>query len=86
MQTNYADAIINIALIPGGLVRLELGTVTPIQSTEGKQEFTLTPTQHLVMSIDGFIRSFGAQEQLMQKLLVDGVVKRREEVSAQADQ
>ena len=85
MQTNYADAIINIALIPGGLVRLEFGSVTPVQSPDGKQDLTLTPTQHLVMSMDGFIRSFGVQEQVMQKLLADGVVKRREELAAKAE-
>lgn len=79
MQTNYADAIINIAITPGNMVRIELGIVTPIATGEGKQGISLTPTQNVVMSIDGFVRSFGVQEQVMQKLLADGLIKRRED-------
>lgn len=77
MQTNYADGIISIALVPGNLVRMELGTIAQVEIGNEKQDITLTPTQHLVMSIEGFVRSFGVQERVMHKLLNDGLVTRR---------
>lgn len=77
MQTNYADGIISIALVPGNLVRMELGTIAQVENGKENQEVALRPTQHLVMSIEGFVRSFGVQEQVMQKLLTDGSVARR---------
>lgn len=60
MQTNFADAIININIninitVTGPLVRLDLGTVLS-QTKDGKQELLATPTQQLVMPLDGFLR------------------------------
>lgn len=74
MQTNFADTILNIA-ITGNLVRLDLGTVTPLQSKDGKQELRATPTQQVVMPIEGFVRAFGMQERVIKKLIADGVLK-----------
>jgi len=74
MQTNFADTILNVA-ITGTLVRLELGTVVPVQGQEGKQELRATPTMQVVMPIEGFVRAFGIQEQLIKKLVADGVLK-----------
>lgn len=74
VQTNFADTILNVA-ITGALVRLELGTVVPVQGQEGKQELRATPTMQVVMPIEGFVRAFGIQEQLIKKLVADGMLK-----------
>ncbi|NML14070.1 hypothetical protein [Azohydromonas caseinilytica] len=74
MQTTFADTVLNIT-VTGPLVRLELGTVTPAPGSNGKQEFTTTPTQQVVMPLEGFIRAFGMQETVIKKLVADGVIK-----------
>ena len=74
MQTNFADTILNVA-ITGTLVRLELGTVVPVLGQDGKQELRATPTMQVVMPMEGFVRAFGIQEQLIKKLVADGVLK-----------
>ena len=73
MQTHFADTILNITLT-GPLVRIDLGTVLPVQK-DGKQEMQGTPTQQLVMPLDGFVRAFGIQEQVIRRLVADGVLK-----------
>jgi hypothetical protein len=74
MQTNYADTILNIA-ITGAMVRIDFGTVTPVTNPDGTQQGRVTQTQQLVMPLDGFVRSFGIQEQVVKKLLADGVLQ-----------
>jgi hypothetical protein len=74
MQTTFADAVLNIT-VTGPLVRLDLGTVVAGPAKEGKQELVATPTQQLVMPLDGFLRAFGMQETVVKKLIADGVVK-----------
>ena len=74
MQSTFADTILNIA-ITGNLVRLDLGTVTPVQGKDGKQELRASPTQQVVMPMEGFVRAFGMQEQVIKKLIADGVLK-----------
>ncbi len=74
MQTSFADTILNIA-ITGNLVRLDLGTVSPIVGKDGKQDFRATPTQQIVMPMEGFVRAFGMQEQVVKKLIADGMLK-----------
>jgi hypothetical protein len=74
MQTNFADTILNVS-ITGNLVRLDLGTVVPTKTKGGKQELRATPTFQLVMPLEGFVRSFGMQEQVIKKLVADGVLK-----------
>lgn len=74
MQTTFADTILNISLT-GPLVRIELGTIAQANNPEGKQELRATPTQHLVMPLEGFIRAFGLQENVIKKLIADGVLK-----------
>jgi hypothetical protein len=75
MQTNYADTILNIA-VTGPLIRIDLGTLLP-QGTgsDGKPQLKATMTQQLVMPLEGFVRSMGVQEQVIRKLLADGVLK-----------
>ncbi len=86
MQTTFADTIINLSMT-GQLIRLELGTAElgtaePVTNPEGKQEVRLNSTQTLVMPLEGFVRSFGMQEQLIKKLIADGVLKAQQQVPA----
>lgn len=74
MQTSFADGIVNIA-ITGPLIRIDFGTATPSKNAEGKQEVHLSPSQQVVMPLEGFVRSFGLQEQIVRKLIADGVIK-----------
>jgi len=74
MQTTFADTILNISLT-GPLVRIELGTIAQTNNVEGTQEMRATPTQHLVMPLEGFVRAFGLQENVIKKLIADGVLK-----------
>ncbi len=74
MQVNFADSIVNIA-ITGPLIRIDFGTVTPAKNAEGKEEVRLHPTQQVVMPLEGFVRAFGLQEQVLRKLIEDGVIK-----------
>lgn len=74
MQTTFADTILNIS-VTGALVRLELGTVAPTATQDGKQELATTATQQVVMPLEGFVRAFGMQETVIKKLIADGVLK-----------
>jgi len=84
MQTNFADTILNVS-VTGNLVRLDWGTVVPTQSKEGKSELRATQTFQLVMPIEGFVRSFGMQEQVVKKLVADGVLKAEPAAAAKTD-
>lgn len=78
MQVLFADGITNISLTGMGLVRLEFGAMAPTAAQDGSPSMALSPTQHVVMPLDGFLRAFGAQEQVVKKLVNDGLVNRRE--------
>ena len=84
MQSLFADAIINIT-ITGPVIRLDFGTAIPVQTPDGKQEVKLNPTQQIVMPLEGFIRSFGLQEQIVKKMIADGIIK-VQQPAAQAGQ
>ncbi|WP_439590215.1 hypothetical protein [Hydrogenophaga sp.] len=73
MTPHFADTIVQVSLT-GSLVRIDLGTVTVVNK-DGKQEARLVPTQQLVMPLDGFVRGFGVQQQAVNKLIADGVLK-----------
>lgn len=76
MQTNFADTILNIT-VTGQLVRIDLGTLTPVQNKDGQQDLQAVPCQQLVLPLEGFVRAFGLQENVMKKLIADGVLKAR---------
>ena len=76
MQSNFADTILNIA-ITGNLVRIDLGVLTPTQTAEGKLEQHPTPTQQIVMPIEGFVRSFDIQERVITQLIESGVIQKK---------
>lgn len=81
MQTNFADTILNIS-VTGSLVRIDLGTLNPVQGTDGKLEQKPTVTQQLILPMEGFARSFSMQEQVVKQLIKDGVLKAQEPTDA----
>ena len=74
MQSTFADTLLNVS-ITGSLVRLDLGTMIPAKNAEGKSGLRATSTLQIVMPIEGFVRAFGMQEQIVKKLVADGVLK-----------
>ena len=75
MQTNYADAILNI-VITGPLVRIDFGTVVPDPGDQEGRKLRTEVTQQLVMPIQGFARAFAMQEKLMQDLVAKGLLRK----------
>jgi hypothetical protein len=73
-QAIFADALVNLS-VTGNLVRLDLGVMSLAQTTDNKQDVRLVTTQQLVMPLDGFLKAFNAQEQLIKKLIQEGVLK-----------
>lgn len=78
MQVHFADGIANISMTGVGLVRIEFGALAPAANEDGSQKMALVPTQQIVMPLEGFIRAFGTQEQVMKKLIDDGLIKRND--------
>ena len=80
MQDNtlFADAISNI-YVTGSLVRLELSQV---ELSTGKEisQTNLKVTGYVVLPIDAFANAVGMQQGLIEKLVKDGVLKKREDV------
>jgi hypothetical protein len=74
-QVIFADSIFNIS-VTGNLVRIDLGvTELGASNVDGKQEVRLVKSEQLVMPLDGFVRAVGIQDQIIRRLINDGVVK-----------
>ena len=75
----FADGMGEITL-SGGMVRIDLVCLSASnKDSEGRPELELR--QRLVMPPDGFLRSFSAMEDLVQKLIKAGVVKQRDQTN-----
>jgi len=76
--STFADRILNIA-ITGQVVRIELGSAQiPV---DGKGDPQLIPSQLIVMPIDGFVSSAGLMDQVMKKMLENGIIKLRDDAA-----
>lgn len=75
VQDLFADGIGEITL-SGGMVRMDLVTLTGSQNDENKPQ--LKVKQRIVMPPDGFLRSFSAMENLVKQLIDAGLVKPRD--------
>jgi hypothetical protein len=73
-QEIYADAISAIHTT-GNLIRIDLMTVQPHLKSENGQP-VVEINKRLIMPLDGFVKSFALQEQIMKQLLEAGVVKK----------
>ncbi|MBR0458141.1 MAG: hypothetical protein IJJ26_02785 [Victivallales bacterium] len=69
----FADGVAQIHFV-GGMVRMDLVTLQP--SEDGKEP---VPESHarLIMPPQGFLNTFGAMQQLIDKLAADGIIKKR---------
>lgn len=76
LEEFFADGIGEITLA-GGMVRMDLVSLTGKQGKEG-DEPRLEATRRVIMPPDGFLRSFGAMENLVKQLVDAGIVKQRE--------
>lgn len=73
----FADAVRNIS-ISHGVVRLELALH---ERHSEKEAGELKPTALLVMPVEGFAGSVPGMQQVLEKLVKDGVLKKREATS-----
>jgi len=72
----YADTMGEITL-SGGMVRIDLVSLTGSSQSKDGEKPKLEPRMRVVMSPDGFLRSFGAMENLVKQLVDAGLVKPR---------
>lgn len=79
----FADGIGEITL-SGGMVRMDLVTLTGSQSANSDEKPKLEFSQRVIMPPDGFLRSFSAMENLVKQLIDAGLVKPRDQ-QAKAD-
>jgi hypothetical protein len=72
-QEIYADGISAIHTT-GNMIRIDLMTVQPHLKSENGQP-VVEINKRIIMPLDGFVKSFALQEQIMKQLLEAGVVK-----------
>lgn len=78
MATNelYVDGFGNI-VVTGTIVRIDLIGLSAAGTPEDKQP-RFEHRQRLILPLDGFLRAFGMQEDVIKKLMDAGVVAKRE--------
>lgn len=76
LEEFFADGIGEITLA-GGMVRMDLVSLTGKQGEDGNEP-RLEARRRIVMPPDGFLRSFGAMENLVKQLVDAGLVKQRD--------
>lgn len=69
----YADSVTNL-FISNGLARFELSGST----IEGENNVKPVMVGTLVMPITGFVNLFGQMDQIVKKMIADGVLKQEE--------
>ena len=75
LQEVYADTMGEITL-SGGMVRIDLVSLAGGKTKEGETP-KFEPRVRVVMSPDGFLRSFSAMENLVKQLVDAGLVKQK---------
>ncbi len=71
----FADSIGNISII-GGVVRIDLISLSATERDADNQPVPVF-RQRVIMPLDGFARAFGIQEDLVKKMVRDGVLSVR---------
>jgi len=70
----FADAVSAIH-VNGNIVRIDLMTREPqLKSNNGQPVFDIS--RRLIMPLEGFVQSFAVQEDIINKLVAAGVLKR----------
>jgi hypothetical protein len=81
-ETIYADQITNISL-HGGVVRLEMAVVDALPTTQN-ETLKMRISHHVVLPLDAFVKAFEIQQAVMNKLVQDGILKKRDEAKPTA--
>lgn len=76
-MAHFYDTLVNVS-ITGPLIRLDFGIAQPVKTEDGKDAVRLTNIEQVVMPIDGFVNSFGMQQQIIQQLIKTGALKPRD--------
>ena len=76
-DTIFVDQLTNISLY-SGVVRLEFSVLeTPAKTNE--EPATYRVSHNLVMPLDAFVKAFGAEKALMDKLIQENILKKQNE-------
>lgn len=78
---NFAHGVSRVDVV-GGMVRFEFFTLQP-PAADGEPPVQV-PTQAVIVPMDGFLRAFAAQQNVMQQLMQAGIIARREDAPAGA--
>jgi hypothetical protein len=78
----FADGIGQIHFV-GGMVRFDFITLQP--DPKGKAEPTPVYNERIIMPPQGFLNAFNSMQQLIDKLLEAGVLKRNENTEIKTD-
>ena len=73
----YADVIADMHFV-GGMVRMDLATVDTTEPVEEGKGQKLQSERQIIISPDGFIKSFNNMQALINKLIEAGVMKKNE--------
>jgi hypothetical protein len=80
-QEIFADGV-SAVHVTGNIVRIDLFSMQPhLQSKDGKPVFDIS--RRVIMPLDGFVKSFAVQEQVLQQLIATGKVQKVEQSVAQ---
>ena len=77
MRAIYVDGLTNLSVSGQGLVKFDLGLASPSVDENGEQKLSWATTDQVVMPMEGFLRAFGIQEQVIKKLIDDGLIQQR---------
>lgn len=79
VDTIYVDQLTNISLY-SGVVHLEYSVVeTPPKNNEEPAVFRVS--HNLIMPLDAFVKAFGAEKALMDKLVQEKVLRKQNEIT-----
>lgn len=76
-MAHYFDTLVNVS-ITGPLIRLDFGLAQQSKTEDGKGAVRLSQIEQVVLPLDGFVRAFGLQQQVIEQLIKSGVLKPRD--------
>lgn len=76
-MAHYFDTLVNVS-ITGPLIRFDFGLAQQSKTEDGKDSVRLSQIEQVVLPLDGFVRAFGLQQQVIEQLIKSGVLKTRD--------
>lgn len=74
VKETFADSVAQIHLA-GGMVRLDLATVQPAASQDGKRVYVPELRERVIMNLEGFLQSYATMQRFVNQLVESGIVK-----------